>query len=153
MFRSVYRQGNGCDHESNRRPCRGFGERRGRAARSEGRLAALSTERRGNVATLAALQQNNENNEYTNQNVNRRDQIENHEFSFSLFKIPPQSRESKFFENPWSNRSRGQTVKTQRLYDIDNADVIECMPALEAQSPESVPVLRRWSDYAPNGET
>lgn len=78
----INRQGDGRDHESHRRPGRGFGERAGRAAGTERCLATLAAESRGNIATLAALQENNDDDEETNEYVDGRNQV-NHKLIFS----------------------------------------------------------------------
>ena len=67
---AVDRQCDGSDHECDSRPRGGFGEGAGRAARTECSLAALSSECRGNIAALAALQQNDNDNEETDQDMN-----------------------------------------------------------------------------------
>jgi len=61
------------DHKSHRRPGGGPGKRAGRAAWTESRLAALSAESGGNVPTLAALQQHDDDDEEANQDVKRDD--------------------------------------------------------------------------------
>ena len=75
----VNRQRDGSDHERHGRPGGSPGERVGRAARTERRLAALSAKGRGNVAALAALQQHHNDDEETDQNVDGSDQV-NHKF-------------------------------------------------------------------------
>src|ERR1039458_6019242 len=72
----VHRQRDGSDHERHSRPGGSFGKRAGRAARSERRLAALTAESRGNVAALAALQQNHNDDEEADQDVDRRDEVD-----------------------------------------------------------------------------
>src|SRR5271170_6245952 len=69
----VHRQRNGGDHEGDRRPRGRPRKSAGRAARTERRLAALPAESRGNVPALAALQQHDDDNEETDQNVDRND--------------------------------------------------------------------------------
>src|SRR5258708_39892876 len=72
----VNRQRDRCDHECDRRPCGGFGKCTGRTARAEGGLAALSAECGGDIAALAALQQNHDDDEETNQNVDDGNEID-----------------------------------------------------------------------------
>src|SRR4051812_29879256 len=57
-------------HKDDGRPCGRLGKQRGRAARAERRLAALSTERGGNVSALAVLQQHHADQEGANEYVN-----------------------------------------------------------------------------------
>jgi hypothetical protein len=73
----------GSDHECHGGPRRSLGKRAGRTARTEGRLAALPAKSCGNIAALAALQQNNHDDEKTNQDVDSSDQI-NHRFGIFL---------------------------------------------------------------------
>ena len=75
----VNRQRDGSDHERHGRPGGSPGERAGRAPRAERCLTALSAKGRGNVAALAALQQNHNDDEETDQNVDGSDQV-NHKF-------------------------------------------------------------------------
>ena len=70
MSRGINRERNRRQQEQHRRPGRGFRQRAGRAPWTEGRLAALAAECRGNVPALAALQQHHHDDEETNQNVN-----------------------------------------------------------------------------------
>jgi hypothetical protein len=79
----VNRQRNRREHERYCRPGGGFGERAGRAARTECGLAALSAESSGNVAALAALQQDDNDDEETDKNVDGYDQTVNHVYAFS----------------------------------------------------------------------
>lgn len=75
MARRIYRQRDGSDHECHGRPGSGPGQGAGRAPRAESRLAALSAKGRGNVAALAALQQNHDDNEETDQDVDGSDEV------------------------------------------------------------------------------
>jgi hypothetical protein len=68
------RQRNRRDHENDRRPGCSAGKSRSRSSRPEGRLAALSAERRSQVATLTTLQQHYSNKEKANKYVNDCDQ-------------------------------------------------------------------------------
>src|SRR5579863_10029302 len=77
----INRQRNRSDHERHRRPGRGLGERTGSAPRTECRLAALPAKRRRNIAALAALQQNHNDDEETDQDMDRSDEV-NHKFEF-----------------------------------------------------------------------
>ena len=67
-------QRNRCSHEHDRTPSGGFTEKRRRAARAECRLAAGAAKRPGQVRRFAALQQHDDNQQETRQNVNRGEQ-------------------------------------------------------------------------------
>jgi len=73
MAGGIDRERDGSDHERDGRPGGGPGQRAGRAPRTERRLAALAAKGRGNIAALAALQQNHNDDEETDQNVHRND--------------------------------------------------------------------------------
>src|ERR1700730_17511060 len=79
----VDRQCDGRGHECYCRPGGGPGKCAGGAARPECSLATLSAECRGDIAALAALQQNHNDNEETDQDVNRRDEV-NHKIGIVL---------------------------------------------------------------------
>lgn len=74
MSDGIDRQRHRCQHEENGRNRSRFGERRGRAARAERRLAALSTESRRDVPGLTALQEDNNNQKQTYDHVNDGDE-------------------------------------------------------------------------------
>ncbi len=69
-------------HEENGRNRGRPGERRGGTPRAERGLAALSAEGRRNVPGLAALQQNNDDQKQTNNDVDDGDQ-DNHGFELA----------------------------------------------------------------------
>jgi len=83
LLAGIDRESDGGDHERHSRPGRGFRQCAGRAARAKCRLAALSAKRRGNVPALAALQQHDNDDEKTDQDVDRRYQV-NHRLEFFL---------------------------------------------------------------------
>jgi len=68
------RERNRSDNEDNRRPGSGLGQNSSRAARAESCLAALTAKGGSDVATLAALQQDDANQEEANNYVNNRDE-------------------------------------------------------------------------------
>lgn len=78
MFTAVNGQRDRGNHEGNRRPGGCSGERTGRSPWSESGLAALPAKRGGDIAGIAALQQDNDDDEETNQDVNCNDQTVNH---------------------------------------------------------------------------
>jgi len=82
MARSENRERDRSHHKYDGRPCGCPRQRRRRAARSEGGLAAHATEGRGNVAALAALQQHYDDEKQTNRDVNDRNQYD-HELNNS----------------------------------------------------------------------
>ncbi len=82
--RGKYRQRDRGEHEDDGRPRGGLGEhRRGRAA-SESGLAAHSAESGSNIAALAALQQHDDDEEGTDDDVNDGDQRNHVALNLSL---------------------------------------------------------------------
>jgi len=86
MARSENRERDRSHHKDDSRPRSCARQSRGRAARSEGGLAAHATESRRNVAALAALQQHNDDEKQTNRDVNDRNQYD-HELNNSSIGI------------------------------------------------------------------
>src|SRR5215813_10808473 len=80
MPRGVNRKCNRCQHKRHCGPGCRLRKRAGRTARSKCRLATLAAECGRNVTALAALQQYNHDDEKTNNNVNRVNEADNHEF-------------------------------------------------------------------------
>src|SRR4051812_47470739 len=72
------RKRNGSDDKNNGRPGSGLGQHGGRATWTKSRLAALAAKGGSNVAALAALQQNDANQEEANNNVNNRNENNSH---------------------------------------------------------------------------
>ncbi len=72
----INRQSDRSEHEGHRRPSGCFGECAGCSSRSESRLAALSAECCRDVATLAALQQDDNDDEEANQDVDGGDDVD-----------------------------------------------------------------------------
>jgi hypothetical protein len=73
-----YRQRDRGQHKDNRRPGGRFAENRGRSARTERRLTPHAAERSRDIGALTALQQHNNNQEQTNDDVNDGDQNSSH---------------------------------------------------------------------------
>jgi len=74
----MHRQGHGRQHEHDRAPSRRPRKKRSRAARTEGRLAARTSERARQIGGLAALQQDHNDQQSADQNM----QCDQHKINF-----------------------------------------------------------------------
>ena len=83
MLRRVDRECDGRQHEQNRGDGRRLGQRRGRASRTKGGLAALTAKSGGNVPSAATLQQDHDDQEEAHDYVHNSDEND-HEIEISL---------------------------------------------------------------------